>query len=96
MFRARKDQDLVEQLQARVAHLEGLNAALTQYMSNRGNIIRSLRDTLPAGTVERGIADLLLTLEREAYAKVFANEVGDQQQTGHEAFVSVMSRALRS
>jgi hypothetical protein len=87
MFKARKAHDPVEDLQERVAHLEGINATLMHYMSNRGNIVRSVRETLQVGTVERGLVDLMLTLEREAFAKAFATEVGDQQQAGHEAFV---------
>jgi hypothetical protein len=96
MFKTRKAHDPLEVLQDRVAHLEGLSAGLLQYASNRANLIRTLRDKTPSGTVERGLMDLLLTMEREAFCKTFSADVTDDQQDGHQSFVSVMSRSLRT
>ncbi len=96
MFKAKKTRDPVEDLQERVAYLEGLTAGLLQYDSNRATMVRCVREKTPAGSVERALTDLILTMEREAFAKTFAGEVKDIQQTGHHAFISVMSRSLRS
>ena len=79
-----------------MAHLEGMNCGLLQYASNRAHVIRALREQTPQGSVERALTDLLLSMEREAFGKTFSADVGDMQQPGHQAFVSVMSQALRS
>jgi|GEM_PF-6930958 len=96
MFKTKKAHDPLEELQERIAFLEGQTTTLMHFMSNRGHIVRCLREKLEPGSVERGLVDLMLTLDREAFAKAFAVEVGSGQQQGHEAFVSAMSRGLRS
>lgn len=96
MFKAKKAHDPIEELQDRVAHLEGLNSGLLQYASNRAHMIRGLREKTAEGTIERALTDLMLTIEREAFCKTFSADVTDNQEPGHQAFVSVMSRALRS
>ena len=96
MFKPKTAKDAVDDLERRLAFLEGQNATLIQFISNRGHIVRCLREKLEPGTVERGLIDLILTLEREAFAKAFALEVAPAQQAGHESFVSTVGRSLRS
>ena len=96
MFKPKKAQDPIEELQDRVAYLEGVNAILLQYLSNRGHIVRGVREGLQPGTIERGLMDLMITVERDAFGKAYATEVNDAQQSGHDSFVTIMSRALRS
>ncbi len=83
------------ELTDRVARLEGLMESFLQYSFSRGKILNALSTRLPEGTVERGLVDLMFTLERDAFAKTFAIELQGDQQAGHEAFVSLMSKALR-
>lgn len=96
MFKTRKAQNPVEELQDRVAYLEGVNGTMLYFMSNRGHTIRAMRQKTAEGSVERAFADLMLCIEREAFSKAFGNEVPDCQQQGHETFISAMSRCLRS
>ncbi len=95
MFKPKKSPETDHDLRDRVAYLEGLTTGFLHYSSNRANILSALRERLPTGSVERGLADLLFTLERDAYAKTFGVEVTGEQEAGHEAFISTMSRALR-
>ncbi len=95
MFKPKKSPETDHDLRDRVAYLEGLTTGFLHYSSNRVHILNALRDKLPEGSVERGLVDLLFTLERDSYAKTFALEVTGEQEAGHEAFISTMSRALR-
>jgi hypothetical protein len=89
------DYRMLMDLHGRVARLEGVAAGLAAQGAQRVMVLKSLRERLQAGTVERGLVDLLFTLERDASRGLESADLAPAQRGGYVRFASAMQRLTR-
>lgn len=79
-------------LHGRLTRLEGVAAGLAAQSAQRVLVLKSLRERLGEGTIERSLADLLFALERDASDGLEPLHVQAAQRPGYVGFATTMRR----